>query len=389
MAMKLAIGLAAARLVASHATFQSIVVDGEDQGQHFAVQSPSNANNPIYDVSSSSMTCNGGTAVSDFVEVAAGSSIGLQWHHNDPMTESGDNDEPIAESHHGPVMVYIAEASTNGEGAVWTKIFEDGLSGGVWGIDTFRANKGLITIDLPDLADGEYLIRPELIALHEASAEMKAQFYNGCGQLKITGGSVSLPASGTDMTKAYSATDPGVLVDIYNNPTSYEIPGPAVWDGASSGGGSAEPTSASPSTTAAATSAAASSAAPSSAAPSSAAPSSPATTTTPTAPATTSAPASGGASSTCTGQFITVTASSTSAAASATPSDIAVDPVDEGSGSGSALPSSFTVDELVSYIEENARTVSKPNRFSQFVKWISAQAKASSKVRRHARAFAV
>lgn len=132
MKSSIAFALAAAKLISAHATFQSIVVDGKDQGQHFAVQTPSNANNPILDVSSSAMICNGGQATSDFVEIAAGSNIGLQWHHNDPMTTSGDADEPIASSHKGPVMVYIAKAAGNGEGAVWTKIYEDGLSGGKW-----------------------------------------------------------------------------------------------------------------------------------------------------------------------------------------------------------------------------------------------------------------
>jgi lytic cellulose monooxygenase (C1-hydroxylating) len=56
-----------------------------------------------------------------------------------------------------------------------------------------------ITITLPDLEDGEYLIRPEIIALHEANQMGKAQFYNGCGQIKISGGSLSLPSSGVDM----------------------------------------------------------------------------------------------------------------------------------------------------------------------------------------------
>lgn len=134
--------------------------------------------------------------------MAAGSTIGLQWHHNDPATTSGDSDEPIAASHHGPIMVYMAKAdSSNGQGAVWTKIYEDGLSGGVWAVDKFITNKGLITITLPNLEAGNYLIRPEIIALHEANNMGKAQFYNGCGQLKITGGSVALPSSGVDMTK--------------------------------------------------------------------------------------------------------------------------------------------------------------------------------------------
>jgi cellulase len=135
-------------------------------------------------------------------------------------------------------MVYMAKAdSSNGQGAVWTKIYEDGLSGGVWAVDKFRTNGGLITITLPNLEAGNYLIRPEIIALHEANNLGKAQFYNGCGQLKITGGSVALPSSGVDMTKAYSATDPGVYVNIYGGLTSYQIPGPKVWNGSGSGSG--------------------------------------------------------------------------------------------------------------------------------------------------------
>jgi hypothetical protein len=79
MKFSIAITLAAAKLISAHATFQSFVVDGEDQGQHFAVRTPSNYNNPIYDVTSSAMVCNGGEATSDYVEVAAGATIGLQW----------------------------------------------------------------------------------------------------------------------------------------------------------------------------------------------------------------------------------------------------------------------------------------------------------------------
>ncbi|CAI6339072.1 unnamed protein product [Periconia digitata] len=254
------LALAAGKLVAGHATFQSFIVDGKDQGQHFAVQTPSNGNNPILDVTSSAMNCNGGKATADQVEVAAGSEITMQWHHSDPAGTEAD--EPIAESHKGPIMVYIADAKSNGEGAVWQKIYEDGLTAGKWAVTKFRDDKGKITVTLPDLAPGDYLIRPEIIALHEASAVGKAQFYNGCGQIKVTGsGSVALPAAGTDMTKAYSATDAGVQFDIYSGATSYTIPGPKLFSGS---GSSAPAEPATPSSSAAP--------APSSAAPTSAAP---------------------------------------------------------------------------------------------------------------------
>jgi len=307
MKTTIAFALAAAKLVAAHTTFQSLVVDGKDQGQHVGVQTPSNGNNPILDVTSTAMICNGGTAKPDFVEVAAGSKIGFQWHHNDPQTSAGDQDEPIAASHKGPVMVYVAKAEGNGVGAVWTKIYEDGLSGGKWAVDKFIANKGLIEITLPDLADGEYLIRPEMIGLHEGNREKGAQFYNGCGQIKVSGGKTALPATGVDMTKAYSATDPGVLFNMYGGATSYAIPGPKVWDGASSG------------TT----------------------PATPATPSTPVAtPSKTAAPA----------------ASSAAASPIATPiaeDEPATPAPSSGAGSGSgSLPETFTITQFIAWLQQ-------------------------------------
>lgn len=215
-------------------------------------------------------------------------------------------------------MVYIAPAESNGEGAVWTKLYEDGLTDGKWAVDKFIANKGQITITLPNLTAGEYLIRPEIIALHEANREGAAQFYNGCGQIKVTGsGSASLPATGVDMTKAYSATDPGVLANIYSGATTYEIPGPAVWDGAS-GSGSTTPSKSAAASSAAATSAAATSAAPAS----SAAATSAAAEATPVASETEAA-----------------TSAAATSAASPTPSST------QGSGSSSTLPEEFTIQE--------------------------------------------
>jgi cellulase len=338
MRTSVAIALAAANLVAGHTTFQSIIVDGKDQGQHFAVQTPSNGNNPILDVTSTAMICNGGKATTDFVDVAAGSDITFQWHHNDPATVSGDADEPIAASHMGPIMVYMAKASTNGEGAVWTKVFEEGLNNGVWAIKKFIDNKGKVTITLPNVADGEYLIRPEMIALHEGNREKGAQFYNGCGQIKVSGGSAALPTSGTDMTKAYSATDPGVLFNMYGGAKEYKIPGPKVWDGASSGASPATPTKPAASSAAASKPATpASSAAP---------------VATSAAPATPSKPAASAAPAT-----------PSKPAASSAPAPSA------GAGNGSSLPETFTI--------------------TQFIAWLKQQTGTSAKARRHAREFAL
>jgi lytic cellulose monooxygenase (C1-hydroxylating) len=92
-------------------------------------------------------------------------------------------------------MVYIAPTSSNGAGDVWVKLAEDGYSGGKWAVDTLIANKGKHSFTLPSvLADGDYLIRGEIIALHESDAAFNvnpvrgAQFYMECLQVKVTGG---------------------------------------------------------------------------------------------------------------------------------------------------------------------------------------------------------
>src|SRR6185312_7613779 len=109
----------------------------------------------------------------------------------------------------------------------------------------FIANKGKIDVTLPNLKAGNYLIRPEIIALHEGNKPGKAQFYNGCGQLKVTGSGTMTLATGVDIRTVYKTDDPGVLFDIYSGNTSgYKIPGPAVLSGSGSGSavGDAVPT---------------------------------------------------------------------------------------------------------------------------------------------------
>jgi cellulase len=55
-------------------------------------------------------------------------------------------------------------------------------------------------------------------------------FFTNTQQVKVAGGDGQLPA-GVKFPGAYSATDPGILVDIWGNGFSeYTIPGPAVID---------------------------------------------------------------------------------------------------------------------------------------------------------------
>jgi hypothetical protein len=98
------------------------------------------------------------------------------------------------QSHLGPVLVYIAPTASNGTGNVWVKLAESGYENGTWAVQTLIANKGVHSFTLPSvLAPGSYLIRPEIIALHEADASYAvnpargAQLYMECIQLNVTG----------------------------------------------------------------------------------------------------------------------------------------------------------------------------------------------------------
>jgi hypothetical protein len=80
------------------------------------------------------------------------------------------------------------------------------------------------------VADGEYLLRVEHIALHGAGSVGGAQLYISCAQISVSGGSGSLNTGAlASFPGAYSATDPGILFQLYwPTPTSYVNPGPPV-----------------------------------------------------------------------------------------------------------------------------------------------------------------
>ncbi|KAE8369734.1 putative endo-beta-1,4-glucanase D [Aspergillus caelatus] len=299
---------AAAKLVSAHTTVHAVWINDVDQGEGNSesgyIRSPP-SNSPITDVTSKDMTCNvNNKATAKTLEVKAGDKITFEWHH-DSRSES---DDIIASSHNGPILVYMAPTEKGTAGNGWVKIAEDGYTDGTWAVETLIKNRGKHSVTVPDVAAGEYLFRPEIIALHEGNREGGAQFYMECVQVKVTSsGSKTLP-EGVSIPGAYTATDKGILFNIYDSFDSYPIPGPAVWDGAS--GSSSSPSS----------SASASAPAPTSAAP---APSSfttiakqPATTSSTEAPSTENTPSE----TTSTTSAIVSTTAIASTTAPATPS---------------------------------------------------------------------
>ncbi|KAG7101017.1 endo-beta-1 like protein [Verticillium longisporum] len=238
--MKLLTLLALAATVTSHAIFQKVSVNGVDQGQLKGVRAPS-SNNPVQNVNDADFACNKNIQHKDnnILTVPAGARVGAWWGHviGGPQG-SNDPDHPIAASHKGPIMVYLAKvanaASASSTGLQWFKVAENGLSGGKWAVDTMISNAGWYYFDLPTcVAPGDYLMRVELLALHGASVRGEAQFYFECAQIRVTGSGTNTGSNFVSFPGAYSATDPGVLISIYGNTgqpdnggRTYAIPGP-------------------------------------------------------------------------------------------------------------------------------------------------------------------
>ena len=144
--------------------------------------------------------------------------------------------------------------SKAGSSMSWTKIAEDGYDGKSWAVEklikgSYTGKPGQHEFTLPNVAPGEYIIRPEIIALHEGDRIGGAQFYQECIHVKVGGsGTTALPA-GVAIPGYLSAQDPSVHFNLYGSYSSYPMPGPKLWNGAGGAAAPAKPAPAAPTTT--------------------------------------------------------------------------------------------------------------------------------------------
>ncbi|EIW63682.1 uncharacterized protein TRAVEDRAFT_34449 [Trametes versicolor FP-101664 SS1] len=204
---------------------------------------------PILDVTSSDLACNKGgeTGVKAIATAAAGSKITFDW-------------QSWPADHMGPVTTYMTDckgdcSTFDASNAKWFKIDAAGYTNGQWAATQLIANGAKWTSTIPsELKAGEYLVRHEIIALHDAGAP---QFYPSCAQVKVTGSGTQVP-SGSSLVSIPGLYTIAEFPDIWSDSfKSFSIPGPAVaFSGSDSGSGDSEP--ASTSSTHASTSSAAS-----------------------------------------------------------------------------------------------------------------------------------
>ncbi|PYH34758.1 hypothetical protein ABZX51_008776 [Aspergillus tubingensis] len=163
------------------------------------------------------------------VVVGAGEKINIQW-------------TAWPDSHHGPVLDYLARCDGSCETVDKTDLeffkidgvglISDSEVPGTWGTDQLINNNNSWMVEIPpSIAAGNYVLRHELIALHGAEEEDGAQNYPQCFNLQVTGTGTATP-SGVKGTELYTATENGILVNIYSTLTTYTVPGPTAYSGA-------------------------------------------------------------------------------------------------------------------------------------------------------------
>ncbi|KAF6806010.1 glycosyl hydrolase family 61 [Colletotrichum plurivorum] len=245
----LAVCIALAAGANAHAIFQQISVNNQLQTKLKGIRAPDDTS-PLTDVNDGDFACNRKSNLNylsdELVTVSAGDDVGTFWQHtiDGPLHgDPNDQDNPIAASHKDPISVYLAKVddAVNADpwDLEWFKIAHDGFdqASGVWAVDKLIQSGGWHHFQMPTCVPaGQYLMRVELLALHEATIEGGAQFYMECAQINVVnpnGGS----SSGAERVKfpgAYSATHPGILVKgaygssgaLDNNYQAYSIPGP-------------------------------------------------------------------------------------------------------------------------------------------------------------------
>ncbi|KAI8308342.1 hypothetical protein K4K59_010168 [Colletotrichum sp. SAR11_240] len=220
------IAVLAAASAEAHYTFGRLVYGGTTYPEWQHVRKTLNfySNGPTDGVSSTQIRCyeadpaDRGTVTT--IPVTAGSTIGFAANS--------------VVGHPGPASFYMAKvpsgqtaATWDGSGAVWFKIYHERPTITSSGLEWASYNTQVLSTKIPScLANGEYLVRVEHLALHGAATEGGAQFYVGCAQVSLSGGG-SKTFSGVSFPGAYKSTDPGILFQPYwPTPTSYTNPGP-------------------------------------------------------------------------------------------------------------------------------------------------------------------
>lgn len=124
---------------------QKLSINGAEQASLAAMRVPP-TNNPVYDPTTDSITCGAaGTTSTVVASTKPGDKIGVWFQHTIGGPQgANDPDNPIAASHKGPVIAYLAKvdnaATTSQAGLKWFKIGQDTFDTSTkkWGVGMSR-----------------------------------------------------------------------------------------------------------------------------------------------------------------------------------------------------------------------------------------------------------
>ncbi|KAH7361012.1 glycosyl hydrolase family 61-domain-containing protein [Rhexocercosporidium sp. MPI-PUGE-AT-0058] len=223
---------ALASQASAHYIFEQLSYGGTKFPVYQYIRQNTNMNSPVTDLTSTDLRCNQGGITggnTETITVAAGSSFTFT------------TDTPVY--HNGPLSIYMAKApgsaaDFDGSGQVWFKILDLGPTFDASGTVTWPLAQ-TYTYTIPKaLPNGEYLLRVQQIGIHNPYPAGLPQFYLSCAQVIVTGGGSGTPGPLVSIPGFIKGDEPGYTVNIYTNFKNYTVPGPAVWSGQNSGGGS-------------------------------------------------------------------------------------------------------------------------------------------------------
>ncbi|KAI4119428.1 MAG: hypothetical protein LQ345_000674 [Seirophora villosa] len=232
--------------VNAHTTFTNFFVDQAPMGDGTCVRMSHDllkATWPIRPINSQDMACgvNGNKGVARICPANSGSELTFNFRD----WPDGSRPGSIDKSHMGPCAVYMkkvdnAAADDNAAGPGWFKIFEQDYDNSTaqWCTSKIMANDGKLSVKLPtDLAGGYYLVRPELLALHEADKNpADPQFYAGCAQVFLQSSGSSVPKDTVSIPGHVNMQQPAMTFHVWNTPKQLYFPqfGPPTYKSGSS-----------------------------------------------------------------------------------------------------------------------------------------------------------
>lgn len=176
---------------------------------------------PVKNLQSKDLICGmGATAGSAVASAKPGDTLVYSWANN--VAEDGNWIHDT-----GPMMTYFAQVPAgqtadkfDGVGAQWFKTDEAGKKNNKW-VQASLMTGATFKTQIPEtLPDGDYLVRHEIIALHNAANKGGVEFYPSCFQIRIknsNAGNATVTATPTlSFPGAYTATDPGLLVNVFS-----------------------------------------------------------------------------------------------------------------------------------------------------------------------------